>query len=158
MENYEQVINEFCKALSTKNIEDKVHYELCSNLFDALYVQFDNYYLDNDRLQKELKIIKICITILIANIEKKLIEPKLNNDLRIKYYELYEKAYNLAARRSFKHFLLAMEFKKRKKVWIQRINLFEPIIYYLNKIGLDNEISLIRASMPPRIWQIIYTN
>lgn len=157
MENYEKVINEFCKVLYNKNIDNKIHYEICSNLFDALYVQFDNYYADSDKLQKELKIVKICISILIPNIEQKLIDPKLDNDLRVKYYELYQKAYNLAARRSFKHFLLAMEFKKRKKVWIQRVNLFEPIIYYLNKIALDNEISLIRASMPPRIWQIIYT-
>jgi predicted phage terminase large subunit-like protein len=149
MENYEQVINEFCKALLNRKIEPSIHYEICSNLFDALYVQFDNYYADEDKLQKELKIVKICINVLIANIERKLTDPKIDNDLRIKYYELYENAYNLAARRSFKHFLLAMEFKKRKKVWIQRINLFEPIIYYLNKIALDNDIALMRASMPP---------
>ena len=152
MESYEQVINEFCKALLNRKIEPNIHYEICANLYDALYVQFDNYYADSDKLQKELKIVKICINVLIANIEKKLTDPKIDNDLRVKYYELYGNAYNLAARRSFKHFLLAMEFKKRKKVWAQRVNLFEPIIFYLNKIALDNDIALIRASMPPRIW------
>lgn len=152
MENYEQVIKEFCKALANKKIEASIHYEICSNLFDALYVQFENYYADLNRQEKELGIVKICINVLIPNIEKKLTDPQIDNELRVSYYELYQNAYNLAARRSFKHFLLAMEFKKRKKVWAQRVSLFEPIIYYLNKIALDNDIALIRASMPPRVW------
>lgn len=150
MDNYEQVINGFCKVLGQeRKLEPDIHFEVCSNFYDALYVQFDKYFYDLDRQEKELKIVKLCIAVLIPSIERKLTNPKINNDLRVKYYELYEKAYNLAARRSFKHFLLAMEFKKRKKVWIQRVNLFEPIIFYLNKIALDNDIELIRASMPP---------
>ena len=153
MENYEQVIEQFCKILrSRKNFDANTTFEVCSNLCDALYAQFDTYYADKDKLQKELKLSKICISILIPVIEKMLVDTNIDNDLRISFYDLYEKAYNFAARRSFKHFLLAMEFKKRKKVWVQRVNLFEPIIYYLNKIALDNEIELIRASMPPRIW------
>lgn len=153
MENYEQVIEQFCQILkSRKKLDTQTVFEICSNLCDAFYAQFDSYYSDRDKLQKELKLVKLCISILIPKIENKLIDPNVDNNIRIDFYELYEKAYNFAARRSFKHFLLAMEFKKRKKVWVQRVNLFEPIIYYLNKIALDNEIELIRASMPPRIW------
>ena len=151
MENYEKIISEFAKILKSdrNKLDNNTLYEVCSNLYDALYVQYEKYFELLDRQAKETALTKVCITVLIPKIEKMLIKPDLDNDLKVKYYDLYEKAYCFAARKSFKHFLLAMEFRRRKKVWIQRVNLFEPIIYYLNKIALTNEIELIRASMPP---------
>lgn len=153
MENYEEAIQKYVNVLkSFKNIPNDKLYDICLDLYNILYVQYEYYVNNVDKFEKESALVKICITILIPIVEKYIKDISIDNELRLKYYELYENLYYFASRRSFKHFLLSMEFKWKKKVFRQRIQLFEPIIFYLNKLALDNEIKLIRISLPPRIW------
>ena len=150
MNNYEQVIDEYRKILlQYKKIDYEKRLELCEELYNMLYLQAEMYQGRSDAFDKESKLVKICIATLIPIVENTINDINLSNELLIKYLELYENLYYFAGRRSFKHFLLAMEFKWKRKVFKQRMDLFEPITYYLNKMALDNDIKLIRISMPP---------
>lgn len=152
MENYEQVIEEYKKILlQYKNIEYSKRLEVCEELYEMLYLQVDLYEGSVNAFEKESRLVKICIGVLIPIVENTINDVKLSNELLLKYLELYEKLYYFAGRRSFKHFLLATELKWKKKVFKPRMELFEPIVYYLNKMALDNDIKLLRISMPPRI-------
>lgn len=152
MNNYEEVIEEYRKILlQYKKIEYAKRYEMCEELYNMLFLQVEMYKDSMDAFEKESRLVKICIATLIPIVENTINDINLSNELLIKYLELYEKLYYFAGRRSFKHFLLAMEFKWKRKVFKQRVDLFEPIIYYLNKMALDNDIKLLRISMPPRI-------
>lgn len=150
MNNYEQVIEEYRKVLlKYKKIDFEKRLEMCEELYNMLYLQADLYKNDYDGFEKESRLVKVCIATLIPIVENTMQDLNLSNELLIKYLELYENLYYFAARRSFKHFLLAIEFKWKRKVFKQRMKLFEPIIYYLNKMALDNDIKLLRISMPP---------
>lgn len=150
--NYEKAIEEYGKVLlNYKKIEPEKRLNICTEYYGMLYMQAEMYQGIKEGFNKESELVRKCINILIPILENTVKDVTISNELMIKFYELYEKAYYFAARRSFKHYLLAMEFKWSKKVFKQRINLFEPIIYYLNKMALDNDIKLLRISMPPRI-------
>lgn len=152
MENYEEIIEEYRKILTQyKKIDYEKRYELCKQLYDMLYLQAEMYQDSSNAFDKESRLVKICIVNLIPAVENTINDVELDNELLMKYLELYENLYYFAGRRSFKHYLLSMERKWKRKVFKQRIELFEPIIYYLNKMALDNEIGLLRISMPPRV-------
>lgn len=150
MENYEQVIEEYRKILlQYKKIKYEKRFEICKELYDMLFLQAEMYKGTIDSFDKESKLVKICIATLIPVIENSINDINMDNETLIKFLELYENCYYFAGRRSFRHYLLAMEFKWKRKVFKQRVDLFEPIIYYLNKMALDNDIKLLRISMPP---------
>ena len=151
--NYEKVINTYINVLYKKNdLPFDKQYELAEATLVAMDVQFSNYYEYTDENRaKQLDLVKRCIKYIIPYIEKKLLDKKLDTNTRLKFYNLYGRAYRFCGKRSFKHFLLAMEFKKRKKVFNQRMKLFAPLVYYMNKMALEDDVSLLRISMPPRI-------
>lgn len=152
MESYEEVIEEYRKILGQyKKIDYEKRYELCKQLYDMLYLQVEMDKDKPDAFDRESRLVKICIINLIPVVENTITDVELDNELLIKYLELYENLYYFASRRSFKHYLLSMERKWKRKVFKQRIELFEPIVYYLNKMALDNDVGLLRISMPPRI-------
>ena len=125
MNNYEQVIEEYRKVLlKYKKIDFEKRLEMCEELYNMLYLQADLYKNDYDGFEKESRLVKVCIATLIPIVENTMQDLNLSNELLIKYLELYENLYYFAARRSFKHFLLAIEFKWKRKVVKQRMKLF----------------------------------
>lgn len=148
--NYESAIKEYGEVLLRyEEIEYNKRLELCTEFYGMLYTQCEIYENERDGFEKESRLIRICIRTLIPILENCIKDEKMPIELMVKYYELYENAFYLASRRSFKHYLLSMELKWNKKVFKPRMSLFEPIIYYLNKMALDNDIKLLRISMPP---------
>lgn len=149
--NYIEAIKEYLKIInSKKRIKDEAGlHKIADTLLDAMNIQ---YRYDTARGEfgwnEQLELCKWCIKYIIPLIEQKIRtikDPNLLSD----WYTIYEKAYLFAGKRSLRYFLLALEFRKPKKVWVGRIDLFAPIIYFLNKMALDNEIELTRISMPP---------
>ena len=148
MENYESIINDYIEILKQyEKISYQELYDICKQFYELLYVQVDYY--KKDKFEKESGLVKICIRVLIPILEDILTKYDLDSELMMKYFELYEESFYFAGRRSFRHYLLAMEFKFPKKIFKHRLDLFDPIIYYLNKLALDDDIDLMRISMPP---------
>ena len=68
-----------------------------------------------------------------------------------KWVLLEDDLYALVSFRSLKHFAFYIDRQKleRKKVWIKTMPIFESYFYYANKMVLDGEMNLIRASYFP---------
>lgn len=152
--DYKEAINEYIKVLrGGRRLSSEQRYEICNVLLSAMSIQYD---IENGNREQgfdaQTEMTKQCITTVIPTIEKNLLDMSIDNNLRVKWYALYEKAYCFSARRSFKHFLVAIEWRANRKIWEKRLEIFEPIIFFLNKMALDTSVGLIRISMPPRIW------
>ena len=66
-----------------------------------------------------------------------------------KWVALEDDLYALVSFRSLKHFAFYIERGNKKKVWAKTMNIFETYFYYANKMILNNDMRLIRASYFP---------
>ena len=126
---------------------------MCNNLYLLLLQYFDSPKEDdNNKKEIELSACKYAITTLIPIVEGRVYnaEPKY----QAKYYELWQKAYAFAGRRSLEHFILYMEMDMpvQSRVYTNRRNVLRPLVFFLNKSAFNSKLQYIEASYPPRIW------
>lgn len=130
---------------------------MCNNLYSLLLQYFDSPKRDDEsRKEIELSACKYAITTLIPIVESRVYNAE--SKYAPKYYELWEKAYAFAGRRSLEHFILYMEMDMpvQSRVYTNRRNVLRPLVFFLNKCAFDPKLTYIFASYPPRIWQVIY--
>lgn len=130
---------------------------MCNNLFELLLQYFDSPKKeDSDRQEIELNACRYAITDLIPVLENRIYNG--DTEYMPKYYELWQRAYAFAGRRSLEHFILYMEMDMsvKSRVYTNRRNVLRPFVFFLNKCAFDEKLTYIFASYPPRIWQIIY--
>ena len=130
---------------------------MCNNLYSLLLQYFDSPKReDKNRQEIELSACRYAITTLIPIVEGRVYnaEPEYAS----KYYELWEKAYAFAGRRSLEHFILYMEMDMplQSRVYTNRRNVLRPFVFYLNKSAFDSKLQYVEASFPPRIWKKLY--
>lgn len=129
---------------------------MCNNLYSLLLQYFDSP--DREDKNKEKIQSEACgyaVKKLIPIVEKRIY---LDEEYMPKYYELWQKAYAFAGRRSLEHFIdyIEMEMPVQSRVLANRRNVLRPFIYYLNKSAFDPKLQYIEASYPPRIWKELY--
>lgn len=130
---------------------------MCNNLYALLLQYFDSPNKnDKNKQQIELNACRYAITALIPVLEDRIYKCK--EEYMPKYYELWEKAYALAGRRSLEHFIdyIEMDMPVQSKVLANRRNVLKPFVFYLNKSAFDPVLQYIEASFPPRIWKKLY--
>ena len=107
--------------------------------------------------EKEIRnIVKSIITKILPIIENKItylannLSNKVNKEYIKEFTRLYDDFMSIAAFRSFKHFCLYMDFEKGRddKVWIYSGKSMAGLLYYTNKMILDDDVNLIRLSCP----------
>lgn len=147
--DYKEAIK-LCREGLKKRLDSQSKYQVCLSLLQALKVEYD----ETDNVDKQREYCNIAIEEIKPQIEIEFkMRKELTDDEFFEFYSLYEQVILFAAKKSFKHFLIAMELGKMKKVWEVRLDLFEPLIYWLEQMYFDRDgIELIRASFPPRIW------
>ena len=116
---------------------------MCESLLFILLDLFDSSKDENTKRVAVRYDIKILIPVL-----EKLIY-KCDVDYQHRFYDLWERAYALAGRRSLEHFIDYMEMENERKVLENRRNVLRPFIYYLTKITFDENLKYIVASYPP---------
>lgn len=126
---------------------------MCNSLYSLLLQYFDSPKKDDKNKQNiELNACRYAIQILIPVVENRVYncDPKYMP----KYYELWEKAYAFAARRSLEHFIdyIEMDMPVQSRVLGNRRNVLRPFVFFLNKSAFDPKLQYIEASFPPRIW------
>ena len=126
---------------------------MCNNLYSLLLQYFDSPKKeDKNRQEIELSACRYAITTLIPVVESRVYnsEPEYMS----KYYELWEKAYAFAGRRSLEHFILYMEMDMpmQSRVYTNRRNVLRPFVFFLNRCAFDKKLTYVFASYPPRIW------
>ena len=97
----------------------------------------------------ELDACKYVVVYLIPFLEWKINNCEIEN--MAKFYDIWEKAYAFAGRRSFEHFIDYMEFDldAKSKVLGNRRGVLKPLVYYLNKSVYDGKLKYVDASYPP---------
>lgn len=131
---------------------------MCNNLYVLLLQYFDSPNRDDKNRQDiELQACKYAITTLIPLTENRIYN--CSQEYMPKYYELWEKAYAFAGRRSLEHFIdyMEMDMPVESRVLANRRNVLKPFVFYLNKSAFDSKLQYIEASFPPRIWKKLYT-
>lgn len=121
---------------------------MCNNLYSLLTQYFDSPQReDKDKQEIELNACRYAITTLIPIVEDRVYfaEP----EYMPKYYELWQKAYAFAGRRSLEHFIDYMEMDKPQRILATRRSVLKPFIFYLNKIAFSEKLKYIIASYPP---------
>ena len=146
-QEYEKTILEIVNLLRyNKTVDEYSRYEMCNNLYTLLLQYYDSG-KGEKKLERELKAVKHAIISLIPLLET--IVEKCEEKYMAKYYELWEKSYAFAGRRSLEHFIHYMELDKPKKVLPDRLCVLKPFIFYLNKSMFDHSLKLICASYSP---------
>lgn len=132
---------------------------MCSNLY-LILLEFYNSGSSKkakEKLEIELRATKYAIRVAIPYLEKRIYNCE--SEYVSKYYELWEKFYAFAARRSLEHFIdyMEMEMPVENRVLGNRRNVLKPFVFYLNKCAFDDKLQYIEASYPPRIWKKLYS-
>lgn len=121
---------------------------MCNNLYSVLLQYFDSPPKnDTNRQEIELNACRYAITALIPILENRVYNCEV--EYMPKYYELWEKSYAFAGRRSLEHFIDYIEMDKSNKVLATRRAVLKPFIFYLNRIAFSDKLKYIIASYPP---------
>lgn len=121
---------------------------MCDNLYQLLLELFSVYKNDETKREEaESEACRCCVAFLIPTLEKKMTTCSI--EYQHKYYELWEKSYALAGRRSLEHFIDYMEMDRQPKVLAKRRGILKPFIFYLNKITFDEKLKYIICSYYP---------
>jgi predicted phage terminase large subunit-like protein len=128
-----------------KTLEDSI--DLVKTQYDLLTSYFDTV---EDELEKRW-CIKYTIDKLLPILQRMMISPKVNETQISIVYQLYRKSYAFCGRRSLVHFVDFMEWDRptSNKVYIKRKETLDIILFYLNKLALDDTMKKIAISLPP---------
>lgn len=142
-----------------KDIDEYSRYEMSNNLYKILMQYFDEkveiniYATETEKLKakagQENEACKYAIKDLIPITEYCVYNCE--EEYMPRYYELWQKGYALAGRRSLEHFIdyMEMDMTAKDKVLGNRRNALKPFIFYLNKIAFDEKLQYIVVSYPP---------
>ena len=113
--------------------------EMCNNLYSLLTQYFDSPQReDKDKQEIELNACRYTITTLIPIVEDRVYfaEP----EYMPKYYELWQKAYAFAGRRSLEHFIDYMEMDKPQRILATRRSVLKPFIFFLYILAFSEKL------------------
>ena len=147
-------------------LDENLIYSFVKDYKNLLYDIIHNQLAPNKELKdNEMQIRKYCkyieknllpiATKKITSLQKEIQKNDENLDyakqMMHKWVLLEDDLYALVSFRSLKHFAFYIDRIKtdKKKVWTKTMPLFESYFYYANKMVLDGEMNLIRASYFP---------
>jgi hypothetical protein len=148
VEDYKKAITEITELFEKKQIPDldtsiemaKAQLELLVSLFDISETEEDKQWS-----------VKYSAAHLVPLLTKMLASPKVDAKKVEIVYTVYRRAYAFCGRRSLAHFIDFMEWDRptSNKVFINRRETLNPIVYYLNKMTFDDKLNTFVFSLPP---------
>jgi len=117
-------------------------------------------YFDLGKEEDKRWSVKYAILHLLPLLEKMLSSPKLKEQDTQSVYRIYRRCYAFCGRRSFQHFIIFMEWERSSDnmVYMNRKELLDPIVYYLNKMLFDEKLMILCASLPPSSGKTFLVN
>jgi len=121
--------------------------ELLSDQFSILQYIFDSSSHEEDKQYA----CRMAITVTMDYLLKMLKSPKVEPETTITIWELHQRVYAFAGRRSFKHFIEHMESDRaeKNKVFFNRKDVLASPVYYLNKMAFDPKMNKFVLSIFP---------
>lgn len=128
-----------------KDIDQAI--DMLKTQYELLVAMFDN---SEDEESKQWAV-KYSVSKTIPLLNKMLASPKLDEKGVGIVYSLYKRVYAFCGRRSLAHFIDYMEWDRPtdRKVFVNRREVLNPIVYYLNKMTFDKNFTTIIISLPP---------
>ena len=158
IKEYITAINNYYASKATRSNHKEI-IELLDILYSMTRSQIHDYLVPKRSIKGEKEIrttVKLIITKIMPIIENKItylannITNNINKEYIKEFTRIYDNFMSIAAFRSFKHFCLYMDFEKSRddKVWIYSGKSMAGLLYYTNKMILDDDVNLIRLSCP----------
>ena len=144
----ESTINDIILILrKRKDLDEYSIFDTCTKLYQLLLYYFDSEKQEDKAEKIRLKSCKYAITDLIPLTERRI--DVCNEEYMPKYFDLLQKSYAFAGRRSLEHFVDYIEWDMPKKVLGTRRDVLKPFIFYLNKSAFDEDLEYVVSSYPP---------
>jgi predicted phage terminase large subunit-like protein len=152
---YIKIIEEIVGVMKNdKALDEFTRLKMADNLYNILVEYYNSpKATDENKIEIERSACKYSIIYLIPytyNNAIRLINEGNHNESAV-WYELWQKAYALAGRKSLEHFIdyMEMEMPSSAKVLGNRRKVLKPLVYFLNKSYFDPKLEYIEASFPP---------
>ena len=148
MNDYKKLIESITEAFDkheVKTLDESI--ELVKYQYTLLVSHFDE---TQDEEEKRWAV-KYAISNLVPLIQKMLVSPKVDKTKIGLVYNIYRKSYAFCGRRSLVHFCDFMEWDRPtdNKVYVKRKEVLDTVLYYLNKLALDDKLKKVAVSLPP---------
>jgi len=140
-----EAITEIFDKKQVRTLEDSI--ELAKTQYQLLVGLFDTSNNEEDKRWS----VKYAIEHLLPLLQKMLSSPKVGeSDVRL-VYTIYRNTYAFCGRRSLTHFCDFMEWDRptANQVYVKRREVMDMLLYYLNKVALDDNMKKISISLPP---------
>ena len=157
MNEFKKAAEEIIDLFDKKQVKDlQTSIELVKTLLDILVELFDN---SDDEEDKQWAV-RYAITKLLPLASKMMQSPKVDDNSISKVFDVYKRTYAFCGRRSLVHFIDYMEWDRssERKVYVNRKEVLDPIIFYLNKIRFDENMEILGISLPPSFGKSFSVN
>lgn len=150
-----QDLNEHKKAI--QDITELFDKHLIKTLDESIEMANHQYgllvsYFDTTQVEEEKRwSVRYTISNLVPLLQKMLVSPKVNETKVGQVYSIYRRAYAFCGRRSLVHFCDFMEWERPtdNKVYQKRKEILDIVLFYLNKLALDDKLKKVAISLPP---------
>lgn len=139
-----EAITELFEKKQIKTLDDSI--EMAKNQCELLIALFDESKEEDKRWS-----VRYAIVHLLPLLEKMLSSPKVDKENAQRIYGIYRRTYAFCGRRSLQHFTIFMEWDRPSDnmVYVNRQEVLEPIMYYLNKALFDDKLKCVGISLAP---------
>ena len=140
-----QDITELFDKKQIKTLDESI--EMIKYQYELLVAYFD----DNESEDEKRWSVKYAIQHLLPILEKMIVSPKVSEQKVAFVYSIYRKAYAFCGRRSLVHFCDFMEWDRPSdnKVYVKRKEVLDIVLFYLNRLALDDTLKKVAISLPP---------
>ena len=157
MSEYKQAAEQITELFDKRQVKDlETSIELVKTQLAILIEFFDN----SDEEEDKQWSVKYAITKLLPLVTKMLASPKADENKVGVVFDVYKRTYAFCGRRSLAHFIDYMEWDRSsdRKVYVNRKEVLDPIIFYLNKILFDDNMKYLGISLSPSMGKSFSIN
>jgi len=157
VEEYKKAIEEITLLFTNKKIKDiDTSIEMCKTQYELLVSLFDTSDIEEDKQWA----VRYAVSKLLPIIQQMLASPKVEENKINSIYQVYRRTYAFCGRRSLAHFIDFMEWERPSdnKVFVNRKDVLNPIVFYLNKMLFDPIFTTIVISLPPAYGKTFVLN
>lgn len=157
MNEYKKAIEQITELFDKKKVKDlDTSIELVKTQLEILVELFDSSENEDDKQWA----VKYCVSKLLPILTKMLASPKVDETKVSLIYHIYKKSYAFSGRRSLAHFIDYMEWDRpsNNKVYVNRKEILNPIVFYLNKMMFDSNFKVLGISLSPSMGKSFVIN
>lgn len=156
-QDYSLLIKAYREAFLISNFNNIQNiFKVASNLYDAMYQQYD-ICVGTKNIKQQYRICQIIDEDVLSKLDTAVMYCK---DIKLaeKIVELRKLFFALSSRRNLKNFALYIEQYKSKKVWDKTAETVKAVFHYADIFSISPTLDLMRASLMPSMGKSYIAN